>query len=180
MPTEFDIECGRSNPANLDEVNCNLFDAAYCDFGRAEQPGDQEDDPDEVFCAPADDEDKVSDTTSKSYIKTMETLRKNGGTTKESVESFKRAIDALKDLDAKKIEKELEAGAKDPNVRSLDVLMHLKEALQETGFKVIAYQPDTTNGSVILKNEKTETYIQMQFSREKGNEGASVKIQNKR
>ncbi|MBX9693136.1 MAG: hypothetical protein K2Z81_12175 [Cyanobacteria bacterium] len=185
MPPEFDIDFGRDSLSSGDSnVDSCLFDDVYSGFDddpeQIRTANSQEDEPDELFFADLNDDDKISDTTKKDFLGSMENLRKNGGTTKETVASFQRAIDALKDLDPKAVEKELAAGAKDPNVRSLDVLMHLKEALEKTGFKVIAYQPDQVNGSVVLKNDKTETYVQMQFSREKGKEGASVTIENKK
>ncbi len=136
-----------------------------------------EDELDELFFVGLDDEkDSVSDDTVKDYVKSFENMEKNGATNKETVESFKKAVKALQDFDEKAIEKELERGAKDGKVHSLYVLMHLKEVLEKSGFKNISFQSDANSGSVVLKNDKTETYIEMQYSREKGKEGASVKV----
>jgi hypothetical protein len=124
----------------------------------------------------ADPKDEVTDESIKDYSDRMEIMRDNKATNQETVDSFKRAAKALRDFDEKSLQKELERGAKDRNVHSLTVLMHLKEVLEKNGWKKISFQPGAEAGSVILKNDKTETYIEMQFSRKKGSEGADVKI----
>ncbi|MBY0551259.1 MAG: hypothetical protein K2W95_28520 [Candidatus Obscuribacterales bacterium] len=170
-----------------DETAQNLLTAVYDRCATKTSSSEKENDEDEIFFANCfDDKDKgsdkneVTDETVKDYTKSLENLEKNKATTKETVESFKRAIKGLKEFDEKAIEKELEKGAKDGKVHSLIVLMHLKEALEKSGFKVIAFQPEKDTGSVVMKNDKTETYIEMQFSREKGKEGALVKIRKEK
>lgn len=161
-------------------IGTNLHDDVYSNCSIKKEQAEHNDDDDFVNCNDDDYKPGVTDETVDSYTKTVERLESNKSTTKETVASFKKAVKALKDFDEKELQKELEAGAKEGKVHSLVVLMHLKEALQESGFKVIAFQPDPETGSVVLKNDKTETYVQMQFSREKGKERASVKIETKK
>lgn len=169
----FHANWSKFESESTEDRHQNLFNDSYTAARRL--PEDQR-----FLCADDKEENKVADKTVEDYTKSMETLKQNGGTTSETVDSFKKAVKALKEFDEKALEKELVKGAKDPKVRSLDVLMHLKEVLEKSDFKVISLQPGQENGSVVMKNDKTETYVEMQFSREKGKEGASVKIQDKR
>lgn len=180
--TEFDVEDICQLNEEDDDVSETLHQDAYGDLGKGCgcKDASDDDDDDEIFFVGIKDDNEITDDTVKDYVKSVENLQKNGSTTKETVESFKKAIKALQDFDADAIEKELAKGAKNPKVHSLYVMMHLKEALEKSGFKQIAFQSDATSGSVILKNDKTETYVQMQYSREKGKEGASVKIEQKK
>lgn len=188
MYTESNTEINNNYFADSedDETSSNLHNAAY-DCCAAQKGSSEKETDDELFFVNCfddkdkdSDKDEVTDETVKDYTKSLENLEKNKATTKETVESFKRAIKGLKDFDEKAIEKELEKGAKDGKVHSLVVLMHLKEALEKSGFKVIAFHPERDTGSVVMKNDKTETYIEMQFSREKGKEGASAKIRKEK
>jgi hypothetical protein len=168
--------CSFDEDEDLDTID-NLQSDAYDDLEQPKGNDDSEDE--EFFFVNMDDKtakDEVTDESIKDYTKTMETLRDNKATNQETVDSFKRAAKALKDFDADALQKELERGAKDKKVHSLTVLQHLKEVLEKNGWKNISFQPGAEAGSVILKNEKTETYIEMQFSREKGKVGADVKI----
>lgn len=191
MYTESNTEISNNYFVENEEndVDSNLHSAAYdCCTVEKGNNTEKKDEQDEVFFGncfddkddKTSDKNEITDDTVKDYTKSLETQEKNEATTKETVESFKKAIQALKDFDEKAIEKELAKGAKDGKVHSLLVLMHLKEALEKSGFKVIAFQPEKDTGSVVLKNDKTETYIEMQYSREKGKEGASVKIRKEK
>ncbi len=122
------------------------------------------------------EEDRVSDRSVKDLVGTLEKMLKNGATTKETVDSFKKSTKFLQDLDATGLEGELAKGVKNSKINSLHLLVHLKEALQSSGFKVIGYRADHNEGGFSMKNDKTDTYISVSFSREKGKESAFVQI----
>lgn len=106
----------------------------------------------------------------------IDSLYKNGSLTRQTVDSFSRAVRHLRDLDPKALESELLAGVKDSKVDTLAIVLHLKELLVRAGWTNVSSRFEPEAGSCFLKDAATGTYILMQYCCDSDTRAAGVDV----
>lgn len=124
----------------------------------------------------------VSQKTIDGYIESFTNLKKNGVTNQQTLDAFKDVVKSLPKLDQKGLQDALKKAAKNGDVDMTLVVQHVREILQSSGFskRIDGGAPLTkTEGGFILKNPDNETYVQLQYKKEKADVTVDVSVERK-
>ncbi|MFN8657160.1 MAG: hypothetical protein U0105_12545 [Candidatus Obscuribacterales bacterium] len=131
---------------------------------------------------PAERKPDVSQKTIDGYIESFENLKKNGVANQETLDSFKEVVKSLPKLDQKGLQAALKKAAGNEKVDMPLVVQHVREILQSSGFskRIDGGAALTkTEGGFIVKNPDNETYVQLQYKKEKSGATVDVSIERK-